>query len=389
MSCPATGIRNFPIQNNVSVTQTLNESIFETPSLEVQWAKRGTVPAFTQNNFTEGIYNSSEQTTTLRLRGNLYTLQFVRLVQPQHKSFLPTEDKNRCIGEIVMLFESGSALTEKFVFLCIPILDKATTNLSPYLEAIRQDKLPGRPIGLDDLMPGSKKYTSYTTCLQQTVANVSQATQAAVLVFTQGISYPNTSLKEVLRKMKDFIVKRGQLAPQYLQSPPPLGPLIKGLVAMTGSSFLILSETDYRNYLRTSELAFQTQGTSNRRTDSTDSYKCVPLKPDQDVKNNRLIIDTDKGVPLSQVLAEKKEEEGEAKITPGMVERMIAVVLGTAAGIFILSVFAYLFSRVTSDDSYENFPWFIDRTKDMLPMVFVSIVVGIVGFLIGFFTSGK
>lgn len=381
-------MKNFPIQNNVTVSQSLNESIFEAPSLEIQWAKRGTVPAFTQNNFTEGIYNSAEQTTTLRLRGNLYTLQFVRLVQPQHKSFLSAQDKNLCNGEIVMLFESGGALTEEFVFLCIPLLNKSTTILSPYLEAIRQDRLPGKPISLDTLLPSSKKYTSYTTCLQRTTSNVSSPVQAAVLVFTEGLSYPDAQLKEVLKKMKDFIVKSGQLAPRYLTTPPALGPLIKGLVAMTGSSFLIQSETEYRNYLRTSELTFQGQS-GNRRTDSTDSYKCVPLKPDQDVKNNQIIIDTDKGVPLSQILKEKTDEQGQGQITPGMVERMIAAILGTAAGIFILSVIAYLFSRVTSDDSYENFPWFVDRTKDMLPMVFISIVVGIVGFLIGFFTSGK
>lgn len=383
-------MKNFPIQNNVTVSQSLNQSIFEAPSLEIQWAKRGTVPAFTQNNFTEGIYNSAEQTTTLRLRGNLYTLQFARLVQPQHKSFLSAQDKNLCNGEIVMLFESGGALTEEFVFLCIPLLNKATTILSPYLEAIRQDRLPGKPISLDTLLPSSKKYTSYTTCLQRTTSNVSSPVQAAVLVFTEGLSYPDAQLKEVLKKMKDFIVKSGQLAPRYLTTPPALGPLIKGLVAMTGSSFLIQSETEYRNYLRTSELTFQGQS-SNRRTDSTDAYKCVPLKPDQDVKNNQIIIDTDKGVPLSQILKEKTDEQGQGQgqITPGMVERMIAAILGTAAGIFILSVIAYLFSRVTSDDSYENFPWFVDRTKDMLPMVFISIVVGIVGFLIGFFTSGK
>ena len=95
MSCPATGIKDFPIQNNVTVTQTLNQSIFEPSSLEVQWAQRGTVPAFQQNAFTEGVLNSGGQTTTLRLRGNTYTLKLVKLAEPQHKSFLVDAEKLR------------------------------------------------------------------------------------------------------------------------------------------------------------------------------------------------------------------------------------------------------------------------------------------------------
>jgi hypothetical protein len=87
------------------------------------------------------------------------------------------------------------------------------------------------------------------------------------------------------------------------------------------------------------------------------------------------------------VLDEKEAEQGLGKITPGMVERMIAAVLGTAAGLFILSIFAYIFTRVTSDDTATNFPWLVDQTKNLLPMVFVSMVFGVIGFLIGFFTS--
>lgn len=387
MSCPATGIKDFPIQNNVTITQTLNESIYEAPSLEIQWAQRGTVPTFQQNSLTEGMLNPGGQTTTLRLRGNSYTLKLVKLAEQQHKSLLSDADKNLCLGEIIMIFESVAALTEKFAFLCVPILNKQTTILSPYLESIRQDHLPGKPISLNNLMPASKKYTSYTTCLHQVSAGKTNPVQAAVLVFTEGLPYPQNQLREVLRKMKDFIVKPGQLAPRYLTTPPPLGPLFDGLLAKTGTqSFLITTETDYRNFLRTSKLA-PINNSGGRRVDSTDSYKCVPLNPDETVKNNRIVIDTDKGVPLSQVLKEKRDEAGEAKITPGMVERMIAILLGTAIGIFILSIFAYLFSRVTSDSSEPQWVWLMNQTRNLLPMIFVSMVVGVIGFLIGFFTS--
>ncbi len=376
MSCPATGIRDFPIQNNVTVTQTLNQSIFEDSSIDIQWAKRGTVPGFVENYFTEGgIFNSSEQTTTLRMKGNSYTLKVVKLADPQHKSLLSESDKPLCIGEIVMVFESAAALTEKFVFLCIPILNKASTSLSPYLESIRLDRLPGRPIGLNDLLPNSKTYISYTTCLHQVVSKQTYPVQVAVLVFTGGLFYPQAQFNEIVKKT---------------DQPLALGPLFEGLTAKTNATlFLISTVADYKNYLRYSELSTSSTTIGGQRIDSTDSYKCVPLNPDKMVKDKRLVIDTDKGVPLSQVLDEKKEASGEAQITPGMVERMIAIILGTVAGIFMLSVVAYLFSRVTSQNADIAFPWILDKTQHLLPIVFVSLIVGVIGFLIGFFTSTR
>ena len=380
MSCPSTGIRDFPIQNSVNVTQTLNDSIYEPSSLEIQWAKQGTVPIFQRNFFSEGIYSSGTQTTTLRFRGTKYTLQTAQLVEPQHKSLVTLADKEKVYGEIVLVFESSSSLTEKYVFLCIPILNKPATGYSPYLEGIRLDRLSGKPVGLDDLLPSSKEYVSYSTCLRLVQASATTAVQAAVLVFWNGLPYPY--LRDVCKRMK--------ITPA-LTSPPKLETLVQGLIPKSETSFfLITSEEIYKSYLRNSELSSSSSRTDGggKRTDSTDSYKCVPLKPDENVKNNRIIIDTDKGVPLSQVLKEKEEEQGDGKITPGMVERMIAIVLGTAIGIFILSVIAYIFSRVTSDTAdTTSFPWFMGKVKDTLPMVFVSMVVGIIGFLIGFFTS--
>jgi hypothetical protein len=290
-------------------------------------------------------------------------------------------DKESVNGEVVLVFESPTALTERYLFLCIPLLNKSTTSYSPYLEGIRQDRLSGRPVGLDDVLPSSKEYVSYSTCLRLVEQNKSTPVQAAVIVFWRGLPYPSSQLRDVCRKMK--------ITPP-LNAPPRLESLVQGLIPKSETTlFLISSEEVYKQYLRSSELPssssrFTDVGT---RTDSTDSYKCVPLKPDETVKDNRILIDTDKGVPLSQVLKEKQEEQGEGKITPGMVERMIAAILGTAIGIFVLSVIAYIFSRVTSENTDTSFPWFLGKVKDLVPMVLVSMVVGIIGFLIGFFTS--
>jgi hypothetical protein len=389
MSCPATGIRDFPIQNNVTVTETLNQSIFEEASIEVQWAKRGTVPSFKyQGYFTEGIYGSDGQSTSLRFRGINYTLQFAKLVKAQHTGFLSPELKPLAIGEIIMGFVSPTALTEKYVIFSIPILNKTHSSISAYLESIRQDKLPGRPIGLDELLPFSKDYTSYTTCLQQVTSGNTTAVQANVLVFRKGLLYPKGFLDEVVKKI-NIPGPNGRVVNSII--PPDLGSLPEGLMVKTNTTaFSISTEDQYRSYLRSSALLESDKRIpGGRRVDSTDAYKCVPLNPDKMVKDKRLVIDTDKGVPLSQVLDEKKEDSGEAQITPGMVERMIAVILGTVAGIFILAVVAYLFSRVTSQNADIAFPWILDKTQHLLPIVFVSLIVGVIGFLIGFFTSTR
>jgi hypothetical protein len=383
MACSDTGLKNFPIQTSVSVTDGLNQSIEEQFMIDVQWELRGNAPSFYPNSPLIDEGSGTTQTSTVRLSGMTYTLRTLQLCKPLHTSFLSESLKSKVRGELVASFSASSGTDTVYCLLCIPLVEGLGAPV--YLEALRLDKLSGEPITCDSLIPSNRKFLSYTTCLHKTRENKTVSTTARVLVFNEGLSYPADRIQQLLQK------SMGARATEFGNFQ-----VFDSILMTTSQPFLISSEIDYKNFLRYGTLPkpfsrSQSQ-TPGQRVDSVSSYKCVPLNPDQTVKNNSIIIDTDTGTPLSQVLAEKEQDssiEQKGSITPGTIERMMAVVFGTLAGIFILAVLAYILSLITSEDSSVSFPWLVERFQTVLPIVFVSTIVGIIGFLIGFFTQNQ
>jgi hypothetical protein len=381
MACSDTGIKNFPIETSISVTDGLNQSIQEQFMIDIQWGIRTNAPSFYQNSPLIQEGSGSTQSSTVRLSGTSYTLQTLQLCKPLHTSFLFEELKSKVRGELVASFSASIGGETVYCLFCIPLVEGLGAPV--YLEALRLDKLSGEPITCDSLLPSKRTFLSYTTCLHKTQQNKTVSTTAHVLVFNQGLLYPEDRIKQLIQK------SMGRSATEFGNFQ-----VLDSILMTTSQPFRISSEIDYKNFLRYGTLPKPSTRllTPGQRVDSVSSYKCVPLKPDETVKNDRIIIDTDTGVPLSQVLKEKEEDsqiEQKGTITPGTIERMMAVVFGTLAGIFILAVIAYGLSVITSEESGISFPWLVERSKYVLPIVFVSSIAGIIGFLIGFFTQNQ
>lgn len=396
--CPATGVKDFPIQNDVPITGVLNESVTEVFSLQFRFAPRSDVPHFLATNqgvLDEGINRPGEASqNTLRLRGNDYHLRTVQITSPLHSNFLPTSIKDNDLGEIVMIFQNASGLGNTYCIICIPLIGQETQDPPAYLDAILNDRLPNKPISLEGLLPGRRgnDFVSYVTCLPQVKEQNSTATQVQVFVFISGLAYDSSKISEL---RNSYFTKPGRNNVPEKVSQKNFADVFlpDSLIAKTSTRpFRLANESQYKSYIRYGLLpqsATREQKTNeNRRIDSTDSYQCVPLNPDVNVKDNTIVIDTDKGTPLSQVLKEKADDQDVGGgITPGAVERMIAVIIGTILGLFILSILAYLFILITSKNGGPAFPWLRDQYKNMIPTVFIAIVVGATGFLIGYFTQ--
>jgi hypothetical protein len=378
--CSPEGILDFPIQNNVAISSVLNDSIPGNIPLDVQWAQRSTAPSFESNSIflREGDKGQGSQSTTLRLQGNSYSLQTVQIVQPLHTKFMNASSQNSVQGEVLMIFGRRSALGNTYVIFAIPLVAGGNSSPSEYLSSLQNDRLPGRPISLENLIPPSREYTSYTTCVQQIQQNKSTPTQVHVFVFRNGLIYDEAGLREIREKSQG----RGAQSFGTFQLPDNLQARTQSRV------FTITSEADYKSFLRTGTLSRNTAATTqdgNKRTDTTSSYKCVPLNPDQNVRDGKIVIDTDKGVPLSQVLAEKIDgDTPSGGITPGDVEKIVAILVGTVIGIFILSIIAYVITIYTSKNAADNWPWLRLQTSSLLPIVMVAILMGGMGFAIGF-----
>jgi len=366
MSCPETGLKGFPIQVTFPVTVALNASIAEDLILDIQWAIKSVAPRFLNSQLEEGDANNTGSQTSLRIQGTQYYLRSVQLCQALHTSFLDPSVANSCKAELVFVFSSNGA----YATLCVPLLAGSTSEPSKYLEALRQDRLPGKPIGLDTLLPTDLHYIHYSTCLTQIQSQKTVATNLRVLVFTAGLVYPEASITELKRMLGSYPVSS---LPDTLQ---------------VGTPKRIGSDTDYKGFFR---YGLYTPSKSNSsdsriRVDSTDAYKCVPLLPGQNVKDGQITVDTEKGELLSQVLKDNGDTQVETSTgpTPADVEKLIAIFFGVSLGIFLLIILAYAISLYTGT-STEPHPWlFLElKFKEATPTYFIALLVGIVGFVIG------
>lgn len=382
--CSTFGIRDFPIVNSVPVTPSLQAKLYEEIALDIQWGPKATEPTFIHDGayanlgFLE-LLSPGASTTTLRLQGNSFSLISVQLCEPQHKSLLIQANQRDCSGEIVMGFKAAGSISESYVFLCIPILAKATTSPSVYLEALRMERLDGKPTSLLSVLPKDTHFISYSTCLQRLETSGTSTTQARVLVFTEGLAYPPASFAEIA----SMIVK-----------PPPSGvqslPAIQLPDSLVDTSqallFTITTETEYTSLLRYSQYYPKGQPDSSQyRTDTLDSYKCVPLEPSKTVKDGKIIVDTDSGELLSQVL--KDDTVGtpsQSRITPALVEKILAVCIAVILVSFVLFVIAYAVASMTTGNAETFFGILRHSIPTVAPIVFFSILLGVVGFVLGF-----
>jgi len=364
MSCPETGLKGFPVQVTFPIPSTLNPSIAEDLILDIQWGTKSVAPRFSGSQLEEGDANNTGSQTSLRIQGTQYYLRSIQICQPLHTSFLNPSLASSSRAELVFVFSSSGA----YAILCVPLLAGSTTEPSKYLEALRQDMLPGKPISLNTLLPSDLHYTHYTTCLTQIQSQQTVARNLRVLVFTEGLIYPDASITEIKRKIGSF---PSVTLPDTLQ---------------LGTPKKIGSDVDYKVFFRYGLYTpSRSSGDSRIRIDSTSAYKCVPLLPDQNVKDGQIKVDTEKGELLSQILKEDDDQAASTSgPTPADVEKLIAIFFGISLGIFILIILAYVISLYTGT-STEKHPWlFLEmKIKETTPTYFIAMLVGIIGFVIG------
>lgn len=390
-TCSDTGIRGFPILNRVTVTDTLNKSIQEDFLLDIQWGQRSIAPRFSNSEGILDEVGASSQTTTLRLQGNSYNLLSVQMAAPQHPSFLAADRAPAAKAEMILIFKTNAELADKYVFLCIPVLAKSTTTRNVYLEALRTDRLAGKPIGLDTLLPQTPGFISYSTCVTQLGRLVSGTLQIRVLVMVQGIEYPEPFLREIRAKIPG--------TPRQKSSTPLIFPTLslpdRLLPQNKTTIFTITNELDYKALLRYG--IYGGSGAPSKRStrvDSVSAYQCVPLKPDRDIRNGQITVDTATGKPLSTVLEDKQADEDDfqgppSRFTPAQIEKVLSISLA----VFILLCFALFIAYLVMVITTKRQPgvvefsslrsWFVTWG----PRGIAALLIGVTGFLLGMFVG--
>lgn len=382
--CSTFGIRDFPIQNSVPVTPQLNAMIYEEFPLDIQWGPKATEPKFISDGpyanlgFLEYM-DSATSTTTLRFNTNSYNLISVQLCSPQHASLLEQSKQRDCSGELIIGFKSQSKLSENYLFLCVPILARSTVKPSIYLEALRQGHLDGKPTSLLSVLPSDKHFISYSTCLQQKSGTQSLITQARVFVFTEGLEYPASSFLEIARKISASAISN----PVYL----PAIQLPDGIIDKSQAMlFSITTETDYKSLLRYSQYYPKGSPDSSRtREDNLDAYKCVPLDPSQNVKDGKIVVDTENGELLSQVLEDKKDgtEKKRGTMTPAMVETVLSYGLAFILILFVFLTLTYIITYIVTPNANDFFGIIQQNASQYSSSISMGFLIGIVCFVLG------
>ncbi len=382
--CSLFGIRDFPILNSVPVTPSLNASIYEEIPLDIQWGPKATEPSFIYDGFYADMgfteyFSSDPSTTTLRLNGNSFNLLSVQICSAKHTTLLSQDKQRDNSGEIILSFRAQNNISEAYLLLCIPILTRSTTSPSIYLEALRTGRLDGKPTSLLSVIPSDKHYISYSTCLQRRETSGTYPKQVRVFVFTEGLSYPGANLQEIIRKS-------ARSPPPYLHDVVlPDGLMDKSQALL----FSIATETDYKSLLRYSQYSTEAQPDSSQyRKDDLNSYKCVPLEPSKNIKDGKITVDTETGELLSDVL--KEEDDGKSKrnrITPAMIEKIIAISLALILLCFVLLVIAYFIANMVTPNADKFFGVVKQNAGSISAVTFFATLAGIVCFVLGVFLT--
>jgi hypothetical protein len=381
--CSTSGLRDFPIVNSVPVTSSLNASIYEETAFDIQWGPKATPPAFIPDGSKAGqgfLEYGSASSTTLRFNGNSFSLLSVQLCAPQHRSFLPQRLQQDVSGEIILGFKANTSIAEGYVFLCVPIRMGATPSPSVYLEALRQDRLDGKPTSLLSVFPSDTHFLSYSTCLRRREATSTTTHNARVLVFSEGLVYPAANFLEIARKIVTPPIASG--ARTFL----PTIQLPDGLVDKSEATlYSLTTEVDYKSFLRYSQYYPKGQpDSSTQRKDSLDAYKCVPLEPSQNIKDGHIVVDTETGELLSQVV--KEEEPGRVKkssLSPALIEKIIAIGVALALVSFVFLILAYVLSNMVTPNADSFFGIVKQHTSTIAPIFFFSTLVGVICFILG------
>lgn len=385
--CSETGMKDFPIEVSIPVSETLYKTVEDLNfPLEVQWAPKATAPSFLYSGqvanlgFTDFGLNTA---SSLRLKGNSFSHLSTQLCQSLHRGFLPFSDAKDCSGELIMSFRSTSTLGESYVFVCVPLLARSTANPSLFLTALDKQTLPNRPLQFTDYLPQrGLDYISYVTCCAQVKAKKTESVSIRVIVFVKGIEVAPNSLNSLASK-----TNKPPLQGSNIRFSPVFLP--DGIVPLTGSApYIISTEGDFKaKLLYARYLPSAIPSSKVERIDSTSSYKCVPLDPERNIKDNKIKIDTTSGELLTDVVKERKQTEApeDPLFTPAKIQFIAFVSLAFIATLFILAVLGTIIVMLITDDSDTTVQSIIGEVRKWPATMLLSFMSVIIGLIIGIY----
>jgi len=366
------GNTSFPILPPAAADKALYDSVRDTIPVEFNLGPRANAPIFT-NTSEARIDEGGGSGTYIRYNSLNYKVVQAQITKPLNKSWiLSAATAANNVADLTLTFVSSNAKADpKYIFMTIPILRETTTVVDPlYIAALAGQSVNG-PFSLGQCIPSAGDYATYTTCLEPNPFN------AFCIVFYQGLSVNRGTLDAIAT-----LAGNGGVWPSF--KAPTDVTLVTTISPLTPDAF--------RASVRINTVgAAQTKNMSATRVDNTSAYQCVPLDPDRDIANGKLVIDTSTGIPqpMTKLLGARDSARsnvgGKPPLAPGEMENIIAAFLGIILSLALVigGVYAYYWYRDGSLDILNSFPSWV---REFPWLVFTAVIFCFTGFLIGALT---
>jgi hypothetical protein len=357
--------------------------------MDFQWSTQTTGALFRDS--ASGILNPEPIPSQIRYLSRTYTLDAIQFTAPIHSSWvIPATAQAKVQEEIVMTFRTADKIvdqTPNTLILTVPILRDDTAAVEPpfLLGIANPNDLKGN-VSPKDLIPTwqNNLYAYYSICAQG-MASGDTPQYIEVLVFTRGLPVKSATMTAIMSMMNS-----AQVAAKFGPYEPP------GFILNTATGEAI-SETNFparvkHAYNLMEPLALQPAASAIMKEVPTDAFKCVPLNPETDIANGKIIIDTVTGETLADVNAAREATKVAATSKLNLtafadiLKNWLSYVL---AGAFILLLFFILLSGsgeigVPGEEAGAMTRLWILLSGSTGIIVF-GIVAGFVGFAVGFF----
>lgn len=358
--------------------------------MNFQWSTQTTSAQFRDSS--TGLLQPEPIQSEVRYNGRRYTLESAQFTSPTHATWvIPATNQTRVQEEITLTFRTADTIIDEnpnTIILVIPIIrdDNATVD-PPFLKALANpNDLPGN-VSPRDVIPNwqNNLYAYYTICAQGMATN-DPPQYVQVIVFTRGLSVKPTLITQILTSMNS-----AQQTPKFGAYSPPLGLVLTSIVGDTiaESTFPIRVKHAY-NLLEPQGI--QPAATAIAKEVPTDAFKCVPLNPETDISNGKILIDTVTGETLTDV--EKERVATKSAATSAVNFTAFANSLKGGLSIALAVAFVFLFFFIIFSGSGDiGVPGeelgavrrlLIKLAELPIPLV-VGFIAGFIGFAIGFF----
>lgn len=357
--------------------------------MNFQWAMRTSAPLF-RDSFS-GVLLEEPTTTVLRHLNRAYTLVKIQFTPPAHQSWvIPATAQPRVKEEIVLSFRTSDRVNENepnTIILVVPVVRTESATPPPYLKSLANPNDMTAQISPRELIPVSQNnlYAYYSLCAQG-MAQGDMTQHPLVIVFVRGLPLPEALMNSILANLNSANVE-----PSFGNYEPP-----DGLVFYSGTGQTI-EETSFPEWVKHAynllePLTLQPTTQVIPKEVPTDAFKCVPLNPETDIQDGKVIIDPTTGETLKRVQEEREAVKAEAKstLTIAAYTEHVKVGLSTLLAIaFVLLLLFIVYSGAgevgVQGEQVGAFKRFVLYVKDLPLPVVTAVVAGFTGYLIGLF----